>query len=118
MDFPAVQSEMFSLAHSKDAGAISQGTRMRQSVRQRFGKAGKERSLEMVFNKSFGLLKRRGELDVSKPEFPIAPGGVYDGARRFCGKKFHFSEQNRFCAVFVFGNLGDFSKNWSMQWKC
>ena len=91
---------------------------MRQAVRQRFGKAGKERSLEMVFNKSFGLSKRRGELDMSKPEFPIAPGGVYDGARRFCGKKFHFSEQNRFCAVFALGNLGDFSKNWSVQWKC
>ena len=117
MDFPAVQSEM--LLHTAKMPAQSpKGARMRQSVRQRFGKAGKERSLEMVFNKSFGLSKRRGELDVSKPEFPIVPGGVYGGARRFCGKKFHFSEQNRFCAVFALGNLGDFSKNWSVQWKC
>ena len=92
MDFPAVQSEMF-LRTAKTPVQSPKGARVRQSVRQRFGKAGKERSLEMVFNKSFGLLKRRGELDVSKPEFPIVPGGVYDGARRFYGKNSIFQSK-------------------------
>ena len=117
MDFSAVQSEML-LRTAKMPAQSPKGARMRQAVRQRFGKAGKERSLEMVFNKSFGLSKRRGDLDMSKPIFPIVPGGTYGEARRFCGKKFHFSEQNRFCAVFALGNLGDFSKNWSVQRKC
>ena len=117
MDFSAVQSEMF-LRTAKTPVQSPKAHGCGKACVNDSAKPEKSSMIETVFNKSFGLSKRRGELDVSKPEFPTAPGGVYGGARRFCGKKFHFSEQNRFCAVFVLGNLGDFSKNWSVQRKC
>ncbi len=98
------------LAHSKDAGAISQrrtGAAKRTStIRQSRKRAvARDGFQQIVWTVEKARRARCVEARISN-----RPRRRVRWSEAILRQKFHFSEQNRFCAVFVLGNLGDFSK--------